>query len=470
MGQMVTLRHTSTGEPITVDTDSVDVAAAIASKKFEPMTATAESTLQVPLMHTTPTTPQMPIGRRLLKGALDATPTVAGAAGGVLGGAGGTVFGMGVGGVPGAVGGAAVGGAGGEAVRELGYRAAGFSGAPDTPQDAAQRIASQAGVQGVSELGGQALMRGGRAIAPKLMEAALPLTARLRKAFRGVDFPGQALEHGIATSEDAVALRKASAAEAGQMVDAAAANNPTNISAAMKPDDVRWIIQKRGGLAYGPKNFTGTSQVSAFVDDVFAHSSAPAQQKAAVREYLKQWAADNGHRITPSEWYDAAQGLQQEARATYLQDQGKGAAGQALDSPYIAKAKQKLAAAIKARLRDDIPGLGEADARTQSGMALEQAFSRVEGNRPSLMAQALPWMAGSGTAGALGATGHGAAMLPAALGVMGATHVATNPNNLARAALLASALRTSAGQDVLRQGIRVPVLASDLLTSQGGSR
>jgi hypothetical protein len=99
--------------------------------------------------------------------AVDALPTLGGAAGGILGGLGGAAFGLGFGGVPGAVGGATLGGAAGEAFKQLINRARGAD-APETMTDAATDIGVQGGVQGALEATGQAIPKalasGGRAI------------------------------------------------------------------------------------------------------------------------------------------------------------------------------------------------------------------------------------------------------------------------------------------------------------------
>jgi len=430
--------------------------------------AAAESSAQKPIQHTTPTGPREPLGRSLLRHGLDALPTVGGVAGGLLGGGGGTVFGMGVGGVPGAVGGAALGGAGGEALRQLGYRAAGIEGAPDTPEQAVQRMTVEAALQGGGELGGQGLMALGKAAAPSLMKTALryPLTKAIRKSFPTVDVAAEALQRGVSSEAGAVAGRKASAAESASLVEQAS-QHAGNIHPSQTPDDVRWIIQQRGGLAYSPKNFVGTTQVNALVGDLFAHSSAPAATKAEVRAYLRQWAADNAHRITPEDWYAAAQGLQQEARATYAAA-GKGRAGQALDSPVVAEAKQKLASAIKRRLGKDIEGLAASDRSTQVGMAMEEAFNRSEHLRGSLLGQALPYVAGAGAA--LGVGSHAPAMaLPGALATIGATNSILHPTNLAKLGLLARPLASEAGQQAIRYGSRSPLLIYDQV-NRGGTR
>lgn len=84
---------------------------------------------------------------------LSGLPAAGATLGGLAGGGGGTVFGLGFGGVPGAIGGATIGAAGGEAVRQLGERALGLEG-PETPFDAARRIAIEGAIGGSTEAAG----------------------------------------------------------------------------------------------------------------------------------------------------------------------------------------------------------------------------------------------------------------------------------------------------------------------------
>lgn len=126
---------------------------------------------------------QQPVPHDVVSRVLDWLPAVGGAAGGLIGGAGGTVFGMGVGGVPGAIGGAAIGGAGGEAWRQLIERMRG-KGGPATAAQAAAPIATQAGIQGAAEAGGQVLSAGAAKVAPMLMQSALKPTQRVLAEYK----------------------------------------------------------------------------------------------------------------------------------------------------------------------------------------------------------------------------------------------------------------------------------------------
>ncbi len=118
----------------------------------------------------------------------NALPAIGGIGGGFLGGAGGTVAGLGFGGVPGAVGGAALGGAAGESARQLARRAifpaskGWTSGIPQTSGEAAQDIGTEALKQGAYEAGGRGLQIAGKAIAPRLAEAAVAPGKRLLKS------------------------------------------------------------------------------------------------------------------------------------------------------------------------------------------------------------------------------------------------------------------------------------------------
>lgn len=114
---------------------------------------------------------------------VNALPSLAGAAGGIVGGIGGTVFGMGVGGVPGAIGGAALGGGAGEAAKELINRA---RGAPDvgTMTQAATNIGAAGAVQGGAEAVGAGVGAGAKAAAPWLMQKALKPTASVLSEYK----------------------------------------------------------------------------------------------------------------------------------------------------------------------------------------------------------------------------------------------------------------------------------------------
>lgn len=130
----------------------------------------------------------------------NALPAIGGIGGGIAGGTGGTVFGFGFGGPPGAAGGAALGGAAGESARQLARRAIfppskGWdSGLPKTSGEAAGQIYDEGLKQGAYELGGQALRGVGKAIAPKLAEAAAAPGKRLLKTIpEGTDSIGDTL-------------------------------------------------------------------------------------------------------------------------------------------------------------------------------------------------------------------------------------------------------------------------------------
>lgn len=131
-----------------------------------------------------------PRGRTWADTLTDWMPTAGGAVGGLVGGIGGTVAGLGVGGVPGAVGGAALGGAAGEAAKQLVNRARG-SASPDTMGQAATDIATQAGIQGASDLAGAGIGKVMSGAGSMVMRSALKPSsmAVIRDLAKGVPVP-----------------------------------------------------------------------------------------------------------------------------------------------------------------------------------------------------------------------------------------------------------------------------------------
>src|SRR5262252_5944897 len=82
------------------------------------------------------------------------------------------------GGVPGATGGAALGGGAGEAAKQLINRARGVA-ASATATDAALGIGGQAALQAGTELAGAGIGAGMRAVAPRVMQAAVKPTLKM---------------------------------------------------------------------------------------------------------------------------------------------------------------------------------------------------------------------------------------------------------------------------------------------------
>lgn len=99
-------------------------------------------------------------------------PAAGGIGGGLLGAPGGPA---------GMIAGATIGGGGAEAARQLLRRGIGFE-SPQTSSDAAEGIGSEGLRQGAYEASGQVLGRAGKAIAPKLAEAAVAPGKRMLKS------------------------------------------------------------------------------------------------------------------------------------------------------------------------------------------------------------------------------------------------------------------------------------------------
>jgi hypothetical protein len=112
----------------------------------------------------------------------NALPAVGGIGGGMIGGAAGSAV-PGAGNVAGAVAGAGIGGAAGESARQLSRRIIfPSSESPQSSSEAAEGIGTEGVKQAAYELGGQAFGRAGKAIAPKLAEAAVAPGKRLLKS------------------------------------------------------------------------------------------------------------------------------------------------------------------------------------------------------------------------------------------------------------------------------------------------
>lgn len=345
--------------------------------------------------------------------AVDAIPTVAAGAGGLIGGLGGSVLGVGVGGVPGAMGGAAVGGAGGEALRQLVNRLRGAP-APATAGEAAGSIGKEGAVQALYELGGQGVSAGlstaGRAVYRGYLKPSLS-KATLDKA-------GQIVETGI---QEAIPVTEKGAAKAQQLIgdlraeaDRILANTTGEVDLHTVADKLRAWGQKvynRPGRA--PADFESVMKVADRIDN---HPSMIPKPPAAPVDRVSAIAANQVKRDMQS-GASSAYGLKSGAE----------------------KAAEKTGGSLLRQGVEDVaPAVGPINARESKLIDLAKALNRATGreaNRsqltgvPTLMA---------GTAGAAelaaGAGRYGAGAMAMAVR-MGLT-----PNVATRASILAAKL------------------------------
>jgi hypothetical protein len=299
---------------------------------------------------------------------VDSLPAAGGMAGGVVGGIGGTVMGMGVGGVPGAVGGAAVGGAGGEALRQLIERARGNE-APATSTGASADIGTAGMLQALYELGGQGFSRllgaGGRA----LMGNAVRPAQAIRDQFPDVidtilnnRLPvGRGPFGGAAGSAQAGALRMASSRNLRALLSQAEA----------------------AGTRFTPNDVSGP--VIDLIDQI-TKQPLPEADMQALDNMIGEFLRAHPGPMTPNDVKDLKQAAQAIASPIF-KAASRGLPVGAADS-MRARFNGGIASGSKAAL-ETIPGVGDAEATTQSLIGASRALRAAEGRRLPLSAEAL---------------------------------------------------------------------------------
>lgn len=363
-----------------------------------------------------------PAARTWTDTAVDALPTLGGAAGGIIGGIGGTVAGMGVGGVPGAVGGAALGGGFGEAAKQLVNRARGMQ-APGTMGEAAKDIGIQGGIQGAAELAGAGIGKGAQYVGGRLYSLALRPAAKLTNSFGDVAAAG--LEAGVPVSAGgavkAAGLRAASSQAADQMVtNAAGAVVPTS-AATRGFTDVAKDAAQRASL--------GMADDTA---DVWARASVLGQ---------------NYPGGIPVE---VAQGLKksaQKAADTAFRAQERGG----LVKTVEAQLNKATATGLKAGIEGVVPGIAEQNAKTQTLIGLSKALGAANSRQNTMSKYLIPLAIG-------GASGHTSGIAAGA-----ATAALMNPQVMSQAGIAADRI---GGSGVSQQAIRAALLA--LMSNSSG--
>jgi hypothetical protein len=319
--------------------------------------------------------------------AVDALPTVAGAAGGIIGGIGGTAFGMGVGGVPGAVGGAALGGATGEALRQLVNRARGAE-APATPLAAAKAIGTEGAVQGATEVAGAGLGGVAKVAGKALVENAVRPTMSLVREFPDVintivkeRLPvGRSLPGVAKGSEQALAkLGEASRGVRELLAKADAAGTTFEASS---------LIQK---------------PILELVDDIARQPLGDAQERQ-LGGMLDEFLRRNHGPLTPTAVKELKARAQAIAKPVY----------RAVEKGFPVTAEQSLNARFNAAVGtgakeslETIAGVGEGEARKKSLIGATRALKQAENRRLSL-------------AGELGSAALGGAVGTAVTSLLGA--------------------------------------------------
>lgn len=192
----------------------------------------------------------------------NALPAIGGIAGGLLG--------SGLGSIPGAV----IGGAGGEAARQLSRRALGFE-APQTSSDAAEQIGGEGLRQGAYEVGGQVMRGVGRAVAPKVAEAAVAPGKRLLKSIpEDVNIGRTILDETKGTKLGGIAGQlKTKIGDASTEVDRLA-NNAKQAGATVPLTPARQLVDGEVGTASAKNSPSYLRDVSK-VQDQLTHQYGP---------------------------------------------------------------------------------------------------------------------------------------------------------------------------------------------------
>lgn len=257
--------------------------------------------------------------------------------GGVLGGIGGGIAGAPAGpwaAYGGAVGGAGLGGAAGEAIKEV---------AQGDPLSG-EKIVREGAWQGGSEAAGGAIARGANALARPIMRRALGVGKSIMK-----DFP-DAVE---TTLKDKILATKSVLGGAGK------ATRLREESA-----DALWSLL-RG--AKGTK--LKTADVTAEVRRLFAKPEIPTKVKAEIASQLSDFLKQHGKTVEPSTLKAIKTLYQQTSKAAMSAEKTSG--------PSLALSSQKLFARKLAKgaktTLEQIPGVAEREARTQSLIGAERA-------------------------------------------------------------------------------------------------
>lgn len=319
--------------------------------------------------------------RTWLDTAVDAIPSIAGAAGGVIGGIGGTAFGMGVGGFPGAVGGAALGGAAGEGAKQLINRARGAE-APQTSADAALGIAKEGGAQAASEVAGQGLMKAGSMAAHGLMDFAIRPSPTVAREFG--DVAATAIKERLPVNSLLPGMQKGSEKAAAKLAASSRA--------------LRALLQKAGASGDRISNNQVAAPILDLVDEIAKQPLGEQEMKqldGMISEFLQRHPGP----LTPDAVKDLKQSAQSVARTIYKAE----AAGNYNPAASLnARFNEKIASGAKSSL-EALPTHG-ADIAAQEGttqklIGVNAAIAQAERRRLPLSAEAA-----SAVAGAVGST------------------------------------------------------------------
>lgn len=304
----------------------------------------------------------------LVDRAVELLPAAGGMAGGITGGIGGTVLGVGVGGVPGAIGGATLGGGFGEAAKQLINRMRGKE-APTSATDAALTIGKEGAIQGGMEAAGGAVGGAAKMAGRALLENAVRPTASLLREFPNVmsviekaRLPvGRGPFGGASGSAMATKLRGASA------------------------KGLRTLLTKAEQAGTRFNNNDIAAPVLDLIDQIAKQplGDAEDQQLAGmISEFLRRHPGP----LTPNAVKDLKQSAQAIASPIYRAQQ----AGHVIPAGETLKGRfnEAIASGSK-RALDTIPGVSEAEAKTQSMIGATKALRQAEGRRLPLSAETI---------------------------------------------------------------------------------
>lgn len=325
--------------------------------------------------------PAPPRPRTWAETAVDALPTLGGAAGGIIGGIGGTVLGTPVGGVPGAIGGAAVGGAAGESVRQLANRVMGRE-APSTAMEAAKSIGKEGVTQGALEAAGGAVAGGAKVIGKALVENAVRPTMSLVREFP--DVIDTIVKERLPVGRSLPGLPKGSQRGLTKLRD--------------ESKSVRALLQKadEAGTTFEASQVIA-KPIYELIDDIAKQPLGDVEEQQ-LATMLDEFLRRHQGPLTPSAVKELKARAQSLAKPVY----------RAVERGYPVTAEQSLKARFNAAVGtgakeglETIPGVAEGEARKKSLIGASRALKQAENKRLSLAGEAASVALGSAVGGAV---------------------------------------------------------------------
>ncbi len=347
-------------------------------------------------------------------------PAVGGAIGGSIGAPAGPVA---------MVGGAALGGAAGEAGSQLIRRALGRGG-PDMPVQAATDILQESALQVPMELGGRALMAGGRVLGRTLYDAALRPTNTLLQEFP--DVVGTALRERLPVGDLIPGVTRKGSAIANEARQASSRKTAQ-------------LLEQAGTRGV---RFTIRDVIEKPVQSLAKQLDTQPEMRsdlATLGKFTRDLLEDKAGGITPLRLKAIKQSAQAVANPIY-KAQARGNTVTAAQS-LSARANRAVATGAKDAL-ETVGGVADSESKTQALIGAARAIRQAEARRAPLTTHILSGVAGSaGVGGGIGMGGgpKDDAMLGLTMYML--MRVAASPRTLSRAGIT---LTRQGVQEVLR--------------------